>query len=105
LKYIKGFPGKGLLYGHSNHSKIVCYLDADWTRSPFDRISTFGYCVVIGDNLISWKNKKQDVVATSSTEAKYIVMASTTYELIWLKYLLKELQMGEATQMTLIYGN
>jgi len=55
--------------------------------------------------LISWKNKKQDVVATSSTEAKYIVMASTTYELIWLKYLLKELQMGEATQMTLIYGN
>ena len=31
LKYIKSFPEKGLLYGHSNHSKVVCYSYADWT--------------------------------------------------------------------------
>jgi len=30
LKYIKGSPGKGLLYGHNNHTKVVCYLDVDW---------------------------------------------------------------------------
>jgi len=29
LKYIKGSPRKGL-YSYSNHSKVVCYLDADW---------------------------------------------------------------------------
>jgi len=32
-------------------------------------------------------------------------MASVTYELIWLKHLLKELQFGEATQKTLICDN
>ena len=24
VKYIKGSPGKGLLYGHNNHTKVVC---------------------------------------------------------------------------------
>jgi len=27
LKYIKGSTGKGLLYGHNNHTKVVCYSD------------------------------------------------------------------------------
>ena len=59
LKYIKkGSPGKGMLYGHNDHTGVVCYTDADWTRSLSDRRSTSGYCVSIGGNLISWKSKK-----------------------------------------------
>nr|KYP52070.1 Copia protein [Cajanus cajan] len=105
LKYIKGAPGKGLLYGYNNHTQVVGYSDADWAGSPSDRRSTSGYCVFIGDNLISWKSKKQNVVARSSAEAEYRAMASATCELIWLKQLLKELRFGEVTQMTLICDN
>jgi len=88
---------KNLLYGHSNHSKVVCYSDADWAGFPFDRRFTFAYYVFVGNNLISWKSKKQHVVARSSAEAEYKAMASSTCELIWLKNLLKELQFGEVT--------
>ena len=105
VKYIQGSPGKSLLYSHNNHTKVVCYSDADWAGSPSNRRSTSGYCVSIGDNLISWKSKKQSVVARSSAETKYRVMASAACELIWLKQLLKELQFGEVTQMTLICDN
>jgi len=59
LKYTKGSPGKGLLYGHNNHTKVVCYSDVDCARSTSVRRSTSGYCVSIGDSLISWKIKKK----------------------------------------------
>jgi len=58
--------------------------------------------------LISWKSKKQNIVARSSAEAEYRVMASATCELVWLKQLLKELkelQFGDVNQMTFICDN
>jgi len=44
LEYIKGSPGKGLLYSHNNHIKVVCYSDVDWTGSPSDITSTWLLC-------------------------------------------------------------
>jgi hypothetical protein len=55
----------------------------------------------VGGNLVTWKSKKQNMVARSSAEAEYRAMASTASELIWIKQLLEDMKFtySEPTQM------
>nr|KYP55651.1 Retrovirus-related Pol polyprotein from transposon TNT 1-94 [Cajanus cajan] len=105
LRYIKKAPGQGLLYEDKGDSQISGYCDADWAGCPIDRRSTTGYCVFLGGNLISWKSKKQNVVARSSAEAEYRAMALITCELMWIKQLLQELKFCEGHPMKLYCDN
>jgi hypothetical protein len=70
LRYLKGTPGKGIWMKRNNTNAICDYSDADWAGS-FDRKSTIGFYTFVGGNLVTWKNKKQNVVARSSVEAEY----------------------------------
>ena len=85
--------------------RIEGYSDADWAGSLGDRRSTTGYCAIVGGNLVSWKSKKQTVVARFSAELEYRAMAHTTCELVWLKHLLEELGFPQTTPMSLLCDN
>jgi len=82
LRYLKGVPGKGLYYHPSPHLDIVKYYNVDWVSDPIDRRSTTGYCNFVGVYLVTWRCKKQNVVARSSAEAEYKVMAHTACDLM-----------------------
>ncbi|RVW78478.1 Retrovirus-related Pol polyprotein from transposon TNT 1-94 [Vitis vinifera] len=105
LRYLKMTPGKGLFFQRTTKKEIEIFSDADWAGSMTDRRSTSGYCSFVWGNLVTWRSKKQSVVARSSAEAEFHAMAQGICEGIWLNRLLEELRVPLKHPMVLYYDN
>ena len=68
-------------------------------------MSTTGYCFLLSSSLISWRSKKQTHVARSSTEIEYRALANATFELFWLRWLLKDLGVSTSFNTPLYCDN
>ncbi|GKE91702.1 ribonuclease H-like domain-containing protein [Tanacetum coccineum] len=91
LRYVRGTLDYGLQLFSSSTTDLVAYLDADWAGCPTTRRSTSGYCVFLGNNLLSWSSKRQPTLSRSSAEAEYHGVATVVAKTCWLQNLLYEL--------------
>jgi histone deacetylase 1/2 len=105
LRYLRGTTSHGLHITRSSSFALHGFTDADWASSVEDRKSTSGYLVFFGQTLISWKSGKQRIVALSSTKAEYKALVDGTTEVIWLQYLLTDLQIPSASAPIIWYDN
>jgi len=79
------------MFQKHGHLNIEAYTDADWDGNPNDRRSTSGYFTLVGGNLVTWRSKKQKVVALSSAEAEFQRIAKGITEVLWIKKLITEI--------------
>lgn len=94
LRYVKGTLDAGLHIGTSSPTTLTAYSDADWAGCPDSRRSTSGFCIYLGDNLISWSSRRQTTVSRSSAEAEYRSVAHVVAECCWLRQLLQDLHLS-----------
>ncbi|XP_062170514.1 uncharacterized mitochondrial protein AtMg00810-like [Alnus glutinosa] len=81
------------------------FSDADWAGCADTRRSVTGWCMFLGDALISWKSKKQPHVSKSSNKSEYRAMSSASSEIVWLQRLLGELSVPQLTPTPLHADN
>ena len=66
----------------------------DFSSCQTDCKSTSGTCHFFCYTLVSWFNKKQNLVALSTTEEKYISAASCCAQILWMKQTLLDFGMS-----------
>ncbi|XP_066364959.1 uncharacterized mitochondrial protein AtMg00810-like [Miscanthus floridulus] len=82
LRYVRGTTSHGLQLHASSDLSVTAYLDVDWAGYPDTQRSTLGFCVYLGDSLVSWSSKRQPTMSRSSTEAEYRAVANAAVECI-----------------------
>jgi hypothetical protein len=80
LRYLWGTLDFRLLLRCSTSSEMMVYTDADKVGCPNRPRSTLSYVVFLGNNLISWYLKCQNIIFRSSAEAEYRVVANGVAE-------------------------
>jgi hypothetical protein len=61
--------------------------------------------VFLGDNLVSWSSKHQNIVSRSSAEAEYHIVANGVAEACWLRQLLQKLHALLSKSTPIYYDN
>jgi hypothetical protein len=90
LRYLVYTPKFGLWYPRGSTFDLIGYSDADWAGCKINRKSTSGTCQFLGRSLVSWASKKQNSVALSTAEAKYIAAGHCCAQLLWMRQTLRD---------------
>lgn len=81
LRYLIGTMNYGIHLKPYSHLNLYGFCDADWGVTHEDRKSISGYCVFLGNSLVSWSSKEQHVVSRLSTEFEYKAITDVACEL------------------------
>ncbi|XP_038888076.1 uncharacterized mitochondrial protein AtMg00810-like [Benincasa hispida] len=91
LCYLKYSSDQGVMISPTNSFQLYAFIDSDWLLVLIQQNRLQDFFIFLGDSLVSWKSKKQNVVSHSSVGVEYRALASTVYELVWLTSLLHDL--------------
>jgi hypothetical protein len=89
MRYLVYTPKFGLWYPKGSTFDLIGYSDVDYVECKIDRKCTLGTCQFLGRSLVSWASKKQNSVALSTVEAKYIAAGHCCAQLLWMRQTLR----------------
>ena len=102
LRYLRNTSDLAIQYDTERHVerptdlqtsdlRPIGFTDSDFAGDQDDRKSTSGYVFTLGNGAISWRARKQPLVAFSTVEAEYIGASDAAKEAIWISSLFTRL--------------
>nr|GEU63610.1 hypothetical protein [Tanacetum cinerariifolium] len=85
FRYFRQSYNKGLWYSKDFGFELIAYLDVDHAGCKDDCKSTLGGLQFLSGKLVSWSSKKQDCIAMSTAEAKYVSLSTSCAQVIWMR--------------------
>jgi hypothetical protein len=95
LRYIKGIVSFGVQFQRSQKLKFYSFSNSDWGGFIDDMKSTYEFYFNLGSGMFSWSSKKQNIVAQSTVEAKFITAAVVVNQALWIQKILCDLHIEE----------
>lgn len=93
IRYLKGTKHLKLCLNSSiSFKSLTAFVDADFAEDKTDRKSTTGYMVFLNGGLISYRSRKQSIVALSTAEAEYVAISEVCQQLAWLNRLCSDFE-------------
>jgi hypothetical protein len=80
LRYLQTTIGYALTLSYNNNFMLSGHADSDYAACKDDRRSVSGYTFSLGSGAISWRSRKQQTVATSTTEAEVYAASEAAKE-------------------------
>ena len=71
FRYLINTTDLSITYSGKNKPELIGYCDSDFAGDYDTRKSTYGYLFKFNNSLISWKTKRQSIIALSITEAEF----------------------------------
>jgi hypothetical protein len=106
MRYLQGTLNYGLVYTQDNKQELLMgYNDSDVGGDLVGRRSTRGMSFYVNDSLVTWNSHKENTVALSSCEAKFMVATTAAKQALWLRNLLSELTGTQPKAVTLRVDN
>lgn len=81
LRYLKATLGQGIFFSSSSSLQLNAFCDADQGSCACSRKYISGYCIFLGDFMISQRAKMQATVCRSSSEVEYCALALTVLKI------------------------
>jgi len=74
-----------------SNDQLTGYTDSNWANDSADRTSQGSHVFLLSNGAVLWQSRKQDLIAMSTLEAKYIACSEGSHEAKWLPQLHRDI--------------
>jgi len=106
VQYLKSTADFRLHFNSTGSNDLLTgYTDSDWANDSADRKCQGGHVFLLTIGAVSWQSRKQDLIAMSTLEAKYIACSEGSHDAKWLLQLHRDIHGKDASPLPINCDN